>query len=129
MLVIIRDSYWLCQPEHYFTYSGLPHTMVALDLLHYHSQGSNVLQFPYMNQPQTCHNQKPATHRADLPVLCSCFPLVIYFTFGSVCMSMLLFHFIPAYPSFSPCPPQVHSLRLRLYSCPAPRFIRATSLF
>ena len=26
-------------------------------------------------------------HRADLPVLCSCFPLAIYFTFGSVYMS------------------------------------------
>ena len=38
-------------------------------------------------------------HRADLPVLCSCFPLAIYFTFGSVYMSMPLSHFIPAYPS------------------------------
>ena len=64
-------------------------------------------------------------HRADLPVLCSCFPLVIYFTFGSVYMSMPLSHFVPAYPSASPCP-QVHSLRLRLYSCPAPRFFRTT---
>ena len=34
-------------------------------------------------------------------------------------MSMLLSHFVPAYPSPSPCP-QVHSLRLHLYSCPAP---------
>ena len=63
-------------------------------------------------------------HWADLPVLCSCFPLAIYFTFGSVYMSMPLSHFIPAYPSPSLCP-QVHSLRhLRLYSCPAPRFVR-----
>ena len=30
-------------------------------------------------------------------------------------------HFVPASPSPSPCP-QVHSLHLRLYSCPAPRF-------
>ena len=29
-------------------------------------------------------------HRADLPVLCGCFPLAIYFTFGSVYMSMPL---------------------------------------
>ena len=29
-------------------------------------------------------------HRADLPVLCGCFPLAIYFTFSSVYMSMLL---------------------------------------
>ena len=27
-------------------------------------------------------------HRADLPVLCGCFPLAIYFTFGSVYMSL-----------------------------------------
>ena len=29
-------------------------------------------------------------HRADLPVLCRCFPLAICFTFGSVYMSMPL---------------------------------------
>ena len=34
---------------------------------------------------------------------------------------MPLSHIIPAYPSPSPCP-QVHSLHLRLYSCPTPRF-------
>ena len=67
-------------------------------------------------------------HRADLPVLCSCFPLAIYFTFGSVYMSMPLSHFIPAYPSPSLCP-QVHSLCLRLYSCPAPRFFRTIFFF
>ena len=50
-------------------------------------------------------------HGADLPVLCGCFPLAIYFTFGSVYMYMPLSHFVPAYPSPSPCP-QVHSLRL-----------------
>ena len=62
-------------------------------------------------------------HRADLPVLCGCFPLAMCFTFGSVYMSMPLSHFIPDYTSPSPCP-QVHSLCLRLYSCPAPRFFR-----
>ena len=67
--------------------------------------------------------QLDTKHRADLPLLCGCFPLAIYFTFGSVYMSMPLSHFVPAYPSPSLCP-QVHSLRLRLYSCPAPRFIR-----
>ena len=59
-------------------------------------------------------------HRADLPVLRSCFLLAIYFTFGSIYKSMPLSHFVPAYPSPSPCP-QVHSLHLRLYlflSCP-----------
>ena len=54
-------------------------------------------------------------HQADLPVLCSCFPLAICFTFGSVYMSVLLSHFIPVYPSPSPCP-QVHSLCLCLDS-------------
>ena len=62
-------------------------------------------------------------HQADLPVLCGCFPPAIYFTFGSVYMSMPLSHFVPASPSHSLCP-QVHSLHLRLYSCPAPRFFR-----
>ena len=67
-------------------------------------------------------------HRADLPVLCGCFPLAIYFTFGSVYMSMPLSHFVPASPSPSPCP-QVHSLPLCLYSCPAPRFFRTMFSF
>ena len=67
--------------------------------------------------------QVDTKHRDDLPVPCSCFPLVIYFTFGSIYMSMPLSHFIPAYPSPSPCH-QVHSPRLHLYSCPAPRFFR-----
>ena len=57
--------------------------------------------------------QVVTNHQADLPVLCGCFPLVIYFTFGSVYMSMPLSHFVPAYTSRCP---QVHFLRLRLYS-------------
>ena len=40
--------------------------------------------------------QVVTNHPADLPVLCSCFPLAIYFIFGSVYMSMLLSHFVPA---------------------------------
>ena len=68
-------------------------------------------------------------HRADLPVLCGCFPLAIGFTFGSVYMSMPLSYFVPAYPSPSPCP-QVHSLvGLRLYSCLAPRFFMTFFFF
>ena len=61
-------------------------------------------------------------HRADLPVRYGCFPLGIQFAFGSVYKSMPLSHFIPAYPSPSPCP-QVNSLCL-LYSYPAPRYVR-----
>ena len=67
--------------------------------------------------------QAVTKHRADLPVLCGCFPLAIYFMFGSVYMSMPLSHFVPAYSPPSPCP-QVHSLHLHLYSCPALRFIK-----
>ena len=67
-------------------------------------------------------------HLADLSVLCSFFPLAIYITFGSVYMSMPLSHFVPAYPSPSPCP-QVHSLHLHVYSCPAPRFFRTIFFF
>ena len=67
-------------------------------------------------------------HQDDLPVLCGCFPLAICFTFGSIYMSMPLSHFVPAYPSPSPYP-QVHSLCLHLYSCPAPRFLKTFSFF
>ena len=71
--------------------------------------------------------QMVTKHRADLPVLCGCFPLASYFTFGSVYMSMPHSQFVPAYPSPSLCP-KVHSLHLSLYSCPASRFFR-TILF
>ena len=56
-------------------------------------------------------------HRADLPVLCGCFPIAIYFMFGSVHTCMLL-------SAFSPSPyAQVHSLvGLNLYSSLALRF-------
>ena len=74
------------------------------------------------------HLQVVTKHRVDLPVLCGCFPLAIYFTFGSIYKSMPLSHFVPAYASPSPCP-QVHSLHLCLYSCPAPRFFRTIFFF
>ena len=67
-------------------------------------------------------------HQADLPVECSCFPLAMYYTFGSVYMSTPLSHLVPAYPYPSPCT-SVHSLHLRLYSCPAPRFFRTFFFF
>ena len=63
-------------------------------------------------------------HQSELPVLYSSFPLVIYFTYGNVCVSMLLSQFIPSSPS-----PAVStdlfqcSLCLHLYSFPANRFI------
>ena len=61
--------------------------------------------------------QVDTKHRADLPVLCSCFPLAIYFTFGSIYMSMPLSHFVLAYPSPSPWLPFSMSVPLFL-SCP-----------
>ena len=68
-------------------------------------------------------------HRADLPGLCHCFPLAIYFTFGSVYMAMPLSHSITSYPSPSPYP-QVHSLvGLCLYSRLATRFFMTFFLF
>ena len=67
-------------------------------------------------------------HGADLPVLCGCFSLAICFTLGSVYTSMPLSPSVSAYPSPSPCT-QVHSLRLRLYSCPAARFFRTIFFF
>ena len=65
--------------------------------------------------------QVVAKHRADFPVMCSSFPLAIYFTFGSVYMSVLFCHFVPAYHSPQPPCPQARSLHLHLYSCPATR--------
>ena len=85
-----------------------------------HPHISSLLRLPPSHPP---YPTPLGGHRADLPVQCSCFPLAIYFIFGSVYMSVLLSHFIPAYPSPSLCP-QVHSLCLRLYSCPTPRLIR-----
>ena len=55
--------------------------------------------------------QEVTKHRADHPVLCSCFPLAIYFTFGSVYMSMPLPPFVPAYL------PPPHVLKSILYVC------------
>ena len=53
--------------------------------------------------PSLYHPLQAVTrNQADLPVLCSCFPLDNYFTFGSVYMSLLLSHFVPKYPSPTP---------------------------
>ena len=79
---------------------------------------------PFLSLPPTLPIpplQVVTEHRADLPVLCNSFPQAVHCIFGSVCMSILLSHFVPASPS-ALCP-QAHSLRLCLYSCPATRFI------
>ena len=67
-----------------------------------------------------------AKYRADLPVLCCCFPLANYFTFGSVYVDATLT--LPQLPPPTPCP-QVHSLHLHLYFCPATRFISTFFFF
>ena len=94
--------------------------------IHIHPHISSLLRLP-PTFPIT-PLQADTKHRADLPVPRGCFPLAIYFTFGSVYMSMPLSHLVPAYPSPSPCP-QVHFLRLRHYSCPAPRFFKTNFYF
>ena len=67
-----------------------------------------------------------AKHWAYLSELSCCFPLAIYFTFSSVYNSMLL-SLRPSFPL--PPSPQIHSLCLFLYSCPATRFISTIFFF
>ena len=63
--------------------------------------------------------QVDTKHQADLPVLCNCLPLAIYFTFGSVSMSMPLSHFVPAYPSPTTVSSSPFSMSVSLFlSCP-----------
>ena len=57
-------------------------------------------------------------HRTDIPVGCSCFPLAICFTFGSVYLSMPLSHFVPASPSPQPVSSRPFSTSASLFlSC------------
>ena len=63
--------------------------------------------------------QVDTKHRADLPVLCGCFPLAIYVTFGSVYISMPLSHFVPACPFPLPVSSSPFSACASLFlSCP-----------
>ena len=59
-------------------------------------------------------------HWAELPVLYDSFPLAIYFTHGSVYISIPFSWFIPSPPHIL-CP-HICSLHLHLYSCPANSF-------
>ena len=65
----------------------------------------------YLIFPPSCISLPPlqvvTKNRADLPVLCSCFPLAIYFTFGSVYTS--------------PC----HSLTLSQLTLPPPCILKS----
>ena len=50
-------------------------------------------------------------------------PLAVHFAHGGVYTAVVLSQFVPLLPPLSP---QVPSLRLRLYSCPADRFLSTT---
>ena len=57
-------------------------------------------------------------HRVDLPVLCCCFPLAIYFTFGSIYKSMPL-SLRPSLPFPLPVSSSPLSMSVSLFlSCP-----------
>ena len=135
----INRAFTLCQApcQHFFSFFFLTSLLeyncftVLCQFLLYNRE-NQLYVYIYCHIPSLLHLpptlpipllQVVTKHRADLPVLYSCFPLAIYFTFGSVYMSVLLSHFVPAYFSPTPCP-QVHSQHLHLYSCPAPRFFR-----
>ena len=60
-------------------------------------------------------------HRAEFPESYSKFPSAVCFTYGNVCVSVLLCQFVP--PSLPSLCPRVGSLHLRLHCCPAERFI------
>ena len=63
-------------------------------------------------------NRNDHVPRTKFPVLYSRFPLVIYFTQGSVYMSILISQFVSPSP-----PPPFFSFHLHLYSCPGKRVI------
>ena len=69
-------------------------------------------------------------YRAELPVLYSSFPRTIYFTYDYIYIHTYIYtHTYQSYslnsshPLLPPLCPQVHSLYLCLYSCPANRVI------
>ena len=66
-------------------------------------------------------------HQAELPALLISFPLAIRLIHGSTHTSIPVYQFIPPV-HLSSCPP-VCSLCLRLYSCPANRFICSISFW
>ena len=76
-------------------------------------------------QPSLSH---PSRWSQSTELITLCYAASSYFTFGSVYRSMPLSHFVPAYDTPTQCL-QVHSLHLRLYSCPATRFIKTIFCF
>ena len=68
----------------------------------------------------------PSPHPTNLgSLLCGGFLLASCWTYGSMCSAVLLSVCPPSPPSLCP---QIHSQHLRLYSCPANRFIRTIFL-
>ena len=123
IIIFLIDLYWSIIASQYFVSfcCEQSESAICIHISPYHLPLEPPSHLPY---PTSLGHAK---YRADLPVLCCCFPLANYFTFGSVYMSMLLLTSpqLPPPTSF----PQVHSLRLRLYSCPAARFFRTTFFF
>ena len=116
---ILFFFFFQCRVRFFFSTSLLEYncfTMVCQFLLYNKMNQLYIYIYPHISSflclPPTLPIpplQVITEHRADLPVLCGCFPLASYFTFGSVYISMPLSHFVPAYLSPSPCP-QVHYL-------------------
>ena len=63
----------------------------------------------------------------EFPESYSKFLLAIYFTYVSVCVSMLLSPFVPSSPSYPPLMP-ISLFSLHLHCCPANRFINTIFL-
>ena len=71
-------------------------TILCQFLLHSKVNQPHAYIYPHIPSPLILSPTLPipllqviAKHRADLPVLCCCFPLANYYTFGSVYMFML----------------------------------------
>ena len=94
LLYLIQQMFYLFI---YFLTSFLEYncfTMVCQFLLYNKVNQLYIYIYPHISSllhlPPTLHIpplQVVTKHQADLPVLCGCFPLAIYFTFGSVYMS------------------------------------------
>ena len=119
---------WARQRE-MFDWRVIALNIVLVSAIHQYESATGIHVSLLLEPPShlPTHPKPLGCHRAlDLSVLHhnSKFPQAIYFTYGSVYVSMLLSQFVPPSP-LSPCP-QVYSLCLCLHCCPANRFIALT---
>ena len=80
-----------------------------------------------LNLPPISHLSNPSRlseYQDELPVLHSKFPLAIYFTYGNMYVSILPLN--SSHPVLPPLCPQVCSLCLCLYCCPANSLINTS---